>query len=688
MADIKKNLLLLFDRPSEPVFTTKGDNVKFELSDRFYTERYKPIASEIANRFDDVNERIPVKNITPPNINAITALARDEPFSLWIARHRKLAGQMIDIFMGVRNTEDLLAVACYARDRVNPQLFQYAYACALLHRPDTKDVAIPSLIETFPSKFVDSKVMGRLREETYVVDPNNRKPIRIPRDYTASDLEPEHQLWYFREDPGLNLHHWHWHLVYPYEASNPALVNKDRRGELFFYAHQQIIARYNTERLGNRLQRVQRYNDFRKPMLEGYFPKMDSSVATRAWPARSDNTFLSDINRETDQIRLDIADLERWRDRIFEAIHQMAVQNTSGQRIPLTADGNTDSGIDILGNIVESSSLSPNRQYYGTLHNEGHVIISFAHDPTNKHLESFGLINEPATAMRDPMFYRWHAFIDDIFQTYKEQLPPYTAEQLTWQNINVTAVEVQPRQGPKNTFQTFWNRSAVDFSRGLDFQPRGSVYVEFDHLNHTPFMYRIQVENRTRQTRLGMCRIFMAPKNDERNVGMLFRDQRVLMIEMDKFIVQLNPGSTVIQRNSDASSVTIPFEMTFRNVDANRPAANTPEADQFNVCGCGWPQHLLVPRGQTGPGQDFQLFVMISDYEQDKIDQDLVGTCNQAASFCGIRDRKYPDRRPMGYPFDRVPRAGVDTMSSFLTPNMKLQDVKVVFTDQIRPRPN
>lgn len=47
-------------------------------------------------------------------------------------------------------------------------------------------------------------------------------------------------LWYFREDIGVNLHHWHWHLVYPFEAANAQIVNKDRRGELFYYMHQQV----------------------------------------------------------------------------------------------------------------------------------------------------------------------------------------------------------------------------------------------------------------------------------------------------------------------------------------------------------------------------------------------------------------------------------------------------------------
>lgn len=69
-------------------------------------------------------------------------------------------------------------------------------------------------------------------------------PIIIPRDYTASDLDEEHRVAYFREDMGINIHHWHWHLVYPFESANRSIVAKDRRGELFYYMHQQIVARY------------------------------------------------------------------------------------------------------------------------------------------------------------------------------------------------------------------------------------------------------------------------------------------------------------------------------------------------------------------------------------------------------------------------------------------------------------
>lgn len=64
---------------------------------------------------------------------------------------------------------------------------------AILHRPDTKDLNLPLFAETFPEKYVDSKVFREIREESTVVPEGSRIPIIIPRDYTASDLEPEHR---------------------------------------------------------------------------------------------------------------------------------------------------------------------------------------------------------------------------------------------------------------------------------------------------------------------------------------------------------------------------------------------------------------------------------------------------------------------------------------------------------------
>ncbi|CAG9854814.1 unnamed protein product [Phyllotreta striolata] len=672
----KQNLLLLFDRPTEPILMPKGSrNVQFDVPNNYLKEEYQSVGPILANRFlDPDSPNVTVKEISLPPLGDIADLARDENFSLFIPKHKRLASKLINLFMGMGNTEDLMSMAVYARERVNPILFNYSFSVALLHRPDTQDLEIPSSLFAFPDKYVDPKVFAKGREIVNYVPDNVRQPIEIPMDYTASNLEDEHRLAYFREDIGVNLHHWHWHLVYPTEAALE-IVNKDRRGELFYYMHQQIMARYNFERLCNGMKRTERFTNFYDPMPEGYFPKLDNLVASRSWPGRVANMRWQNLDRSLEQIHLDIDEMRRWRDRIFEAIHSNTVRGENG-----TIELTEFEGIDVLGNMIESTLLSPNRSFYGDLHNMGHTMASYVHDPDHRHLESFGVMGDTSTSMRDPFFYRWHAYIDDIFQTFKSGLPRYNEQQLNFNGVTVEQIRLQTENGPVNTFQTYWQKSAVDLSRGMDFQPRGSVLVQFTHLQHRPFNYSIIVNNATNAVTTGTCRIFMAPKFDERGNPWLFLHQKNMFIELDKFTVRLNPGRNTVTRASTDSSVTIPFERTYRNLDANRPVGGDNLA-RFNMCGCGWPQNLLIPKGNEGFMA--QLFVMISNYSDDRVDQDTNGTGKDAGSYCGIKDRRYPDRRSMGFPFDRQPRTGVETLQQFLTPNMRVQDVIIQFNNRI-----
>lgn len=167
----------------------------FDVPDNYLTDRYRPIGADLTNRFGEpANTRIPVRNITLPDLRIPMQLGRNEQFSLFIPKHRKIAGRLIDIFLGMRSIDDLQSVAVYARDRLNPYMFNYALSVAILHRPDTKDLKLPLFVETFPDKYVDSKVFAQIREEASVVPDGSRMPITIPRDYTASDLEDEHRF--------------------------------------------------------------------------------------------------------------------------------------------------------------------------------------------------------------------------------------------------------------------------------------------------------------------------------------------------------------------------------------------------------------------------------------------------------------------------------------------------------------
>lgn len=143
------------------------------------------------------------------------------------------------------------------------------------------------------------------------------------------------------------------------------------------------MARYNFERLCNRLARTLPFNNFRDPLAEGYFPKLDSLIASRSWPGRSSGSFWRDLNRQADQIQQTVADMERWRDTFLQVVRSRSVRDERGNNIPLTEER----GIDVLGNIMEASILSPSRRLYGDLHNYGHLFTSYVHDPDHRHLE-------------------------------------------------------------------------------------------------------------------------------------------------------------------------------------------------------------------------------------------------------------------------------------------------------------
>ncbi|KAI8045631.1 phenoloxidase 3-like [Drosophila gunungcola] len=687
MAD-KKNLLLLFDHPTEPVFMDKGGNkTVFEMPDSYMTENYGGLCKSVQKRISaDRDPKVFVREISIPDLSYPESLKRNEPFSLFVKSHRQKAGHLIEVFLTLKSVDHLQSVAVYARDRVHPVLFNYALSVALLHRKDTQGLDLPSFWQTFPDRFVDSAVMQKLREESYVVQNiAQRRPIVIPTKYTASDLEPEHRLWYFREDMGVNLHHWHWHLIYPIEitpGADRSIVDKDRRGELFYYMHQQVIARYNAERFSNHLGRVKPFNNLTDTIAEGYFPKMDSLVASRAFPPRFDNTRLSDVNRPVDQLRVGINDMNLWSSRILEAIHQGFVINRNEEKIYL----DDVKGIDILGNMIEATVLSPNQTMYGDIHNMGHILIAYSHDPTNRHLEFPGVMGDSSTAMRDPIFYKWHAYIDDIFQEHKRILPAYRADELSYQDMEVLSIKVESR-GLQNRLTTFFKESDVDLSRGMDFQPRGNVMVRLTHLQHHPFKYTFVVNNTSGARRYGYARIFMAPKVDENGYEMLFADQRLMMIELDKFLILVPPGRQTFTRDSTSSSVTIPFERTFRDLSNSSETPNTPESQENFFCGCGWPNHMLVPKGRA-EGMSFDLFIMVSNYDNDRVDQNGPDGCSTAPSYCGLRDRLYPDRKSMGYPFDRLPRTNVITLDHFLTSNMKTAEITITHDSTIEKLPS
>lgn len=83
-------------------------------------------------------------------------------------------------------------------------------------------------------------------------------------------------------------------------------------------------------------------------------------------------------------------------------------------------------------------------------------------------------------------------------------------------------------------------------------------------------------------------------------------------------LVSVRPGKNTIRRRSVDSSVTIPFERTFMNQNSRPGEPGSAQAAEFDFCGCGWPHHMLLPKGDNN-GYPMQLFVMVSNWAEDGV---------------------------------------------------------------------
>ncbi|XP_065092363.1 phenoloxidase 8-like [Ochlerotatus camptorhynchus] len=679
MTDWKTGFLCLMTRPREPLFYPKyGGQTYMALPEHFLTDRYRPLAPMISKRFGSAPNHVVVKSIDPPDFTYALEIPRNGNYNTFSPKHRNISGKLVQDFMNAPDPEILLSMASYARDRLNPLLFQYALTVALLHRKDTHDVPVLSLLEMFPKRFVDPLLFPQLEEEGFVVDQPQRVAIEIPMVYSASEELLEQRLAYFREDLGINLHHWHWHITYPVEGPIE-IVRKDRRGELFYYMHRQILVRYIAERFCHHMPPPTSLDNLREPIPEAYFPKLLNSALNRTFAGRAENAVITHVNRPNDEDSVaTVLEIENWVNRFKEAVTNGYVLAEDGKHVPL----DDATGIDLLGNVMENSLLSPNIPYYGNIHSMLHSIIGFVHDPDNLYLEGTGVIGDIATSIRDPIFYRLHTFVDDLFEDYLKKLAPYTSKQLGYPGVTIEDVSVQVSNGKAavNRLLTFWQRSQVDLGVGLDFGPTGNVLATFTHLQHAPFVYRINVMNDSQKVRRGTVRIFLAPIYNGSGKAIQFNQQRRYVIELDKFTATLTPGINNIVRRSDESSVTIPFERAFRRQDI----ATMPGTESFRFCNCGWPDHMLIPQGSPH-GMPYDLFVMVSDYRQDAVNVnfDEHVDCNDSHSYCGLRDQFYPDRRTMGFPFDRVVPKEINHMEDFARSfsNMKRTVVEIRFTN-------
>lgn len=524
--------------------------------------------------------------------------------------------------------------------------------------------ADPELLRYAVRLFATHNPIGRRLE---LLRPEERAPLRaLPATAAGAGVNPPHafspedRLDWFRGDLDANEHHGHWHVVYPnvgLPVGDGVFQTKDRQGELFLYMHEQMLARYDAERLALGLPPVRAFEDYRQPIAEGFDPG-DLEVDGQKYAARPNDTRLSDL---VAPFAYRLVDHERRRERVADTVDSGYAVRGAGT-LPLTSD--------LLGDTLEVNVGSPDGArtrtgFYGNFHGMGHVLAAYSTDPAGTASFPPGVMADTAAAIRDPFFWQWHRHVDDFYYRWQERLPvhdfsdaplvlirdPERPDDGVSDIILATREQVEAARGTPEEYgarefgDQRWDQEFTTGDHSTDTlvtRMRTRPYpvapgktVNAEYLYPDDFYYFFRVENRNTFTTHVTLRVFLAPEETVEN--------RRTWIEMDKFDHTLQAGArTVIARSSrDSAIIRKPV------VEPGQPAPPVDPSDE-SYCKCGWPYGLLLPRG-TREGMPFRLFVMATDWNQDRVRQD---NCCGSFSYCGAQDF-YPDRRPMGYPFDR-----------------------------------
>jgi tyrosinase len=555
----------------------------------------------------------------------------DAQFSAFSRAQVQEASLLARQLSAIAKERGVAGVLEFARAQVTqrlPSIVKYALLIFLTHDPIGSQVGPPSLEERHPTAVAAMVATTAAR--------------------TAADPT---SLSFFREDVYANDHHAHWHLVY-----NTDPGTEERHGELFLYMHQQMLARYDAERLGVGRPPVEPLGlEAPATIDEGYDSHQD------AYTPRPDNTPL-DPTAAADLLGRQQAFEQTSKDGSFDdAVERGAFDPRFNPNVPQPA-------LNLLGATIEAVAASASFQ--GTnMHNNGHIYIASVPDPHKR-----GVMRDTSVAIRDPVFWRWHKLIDDQGAAWQDVQPPrdFTSDDDRPPPVKMShgadgespalilcrrgALDLHDfsdeTEGAAFGAQAFggahWNESFANAAPGTDTLqthmatrpgPQGTRIQYLDMVDE--FAYFIRVENPGQNAVAVTARIFLVP--DEAS------GDRRRWIEMDKFLATIAPGQNVLYRPSSLSSVV-------RKPVARPPGPASPEQGHVPsaYCQCGWPYNLLLPRG-TRDGMRCRLLVMLTDASWDKGVEESCGSM----SFCGVRDTRYPDRRNMGYPFDRPLRNGL-----------------------------
>ncbi|XP_076180888.1 hexamerin 70a isoform X2 [Ptiloglossa arizonensis] len=581
-------------------------------------------------------------------------LQRGGIFSVYYPKLLKEMVALFNLFYNANDFDTFYKTALWARIYINEDQFVFALYNAVIRRPDTKYIQLPSPYELCPYNFFNSEVLEKAHHPkifnqyasntTYIINAN------YSNWYINRAYDTESKLNYFTEDIGLNAYYFWLRQDSPFWIKSSEYGLLDYRGEEYLYGHKQLLNRYNVERLSNDLPMLEDFA-WNKPFAPGYYPTLTFSNGLPL-PQRP---YWSSFPFYKYKYIKDITDKES---RITAAIDSGFVLNSDGTMSNIY----TPEGLNILGNIIEGNADSCNEDYYGSIDALGRKIFGFNLEPMNSYQIFPSALEILTTSMRDPAFYRLYSRIIDYYHRYKMHQGPYAVDEIIYPNLKIKSFAV-------DKLTTYFNEFDTTISNGLlvedDTEAETSlIKVRQYRLNHKPFNFHITIN--ADKPMEAAIRIFLGPTYNFNRKLIELQEDLKYFYEIDNWIVDLNAGANKITRNSKdcffLSPDQEPSELFYEKIQRS---LNYSEPLSYNERLSGFPERLLLPKGKK-EGMPFQIFLYVSPVTEKKIFSSRIWG-----------DYKY-DVKAYGFPLDRP---ASDMM--FKGPNMMFKNVLIYHKDNL-----
>jgi len=471
----------------------------------------------------------------------------------------------------------------------------------------------------------------------------------------------------FREDPWIESAHNSWHQVwlntgYPFTYNFKA---SSRIGEVFYYFHNQIIARYNAERIAYGLPRVEALK-YDEPYI-GYNDNLGSENQKIFLTREYGLTLPKQVEPEKGML-LEGKEMINGHYTKLMAMVDLFKQNGFKPTSDLFANAMSEMGSGAFATFHSASTFFEpyfHPMGYG-IHNNLHYVLGFLPKGGYYALDSSAAPSSPnmgvigdVSAIRDPLFFRLHESVERLFHKLTVAYPQRSFKELAQENPKASAAvqihKVGFAKASKSSSQPFEWKSTIQqqlHDQITVHSPEANAPVIVRNFTETEQVHlMIQLSSKmeaTTTTTPVLFRVFMVPK--------LWRNEERSWIELDKFYysVPAKAKNLVLRRDLNLSSVIAKP----RNGVQAVPTELTRLSSQ-----CGFPYHKLFPRSNTN-GITYSLLVVASDYEAKDFKNVSGSDFNHyntitAPSICGVllkgscEHTEIVDSRDLKYPIDR-----------------------------------